>query len=216
MSTPHLYGIYGSTCTQGVLFTATELGVKLDFTTVDFMKGQHKTPEWIENRQPFGKVPAFEDGDLRIFESRAISRYLVEKYGKGSTLIPSTPEARAVFEQWACVESQTLTPEIGKICLWRCWASYKGLQTDPVKAKQALTDATTALAFMDKTLGKTGAYIAGENLTLVDIFPIPYLTVIKDTEEFKEILATYPNISAWWTRVTSRPAWKQVLELSKN
>lgn len=213
---PHLFGIRGSTCTQGVLFTAAELGLELDFTTVDLSKGQHKSAEWVENRQPFGKIPAFEDGALKIFESRAISRYLVEKYGKGSTLIPSSPEERAVFEQWACVESQTLTPDIAKICLWRCWAAYKGLETDPTKAKEALSDMTTALKFMDKTLGKTGAYLTGSNLTLVDVFPVPYFNVIKETEEFKEILSTYSNISAWWSRVTSRPAWKQVQESQKN
>jgi glutathione S-transferase len=38
---------------------------------------------------PFGKVPALQDGALSLFESGALLTYLADKYGK-----LDTPEAR--------------------------------------------------------------------------------------------------------------------------
>jgi glutathione S-transferase len=38
---------------------------------------------------PFGKVPALQDGSLSLFESGALLTYLADKYGK-----LDTPEAR--------------------------------------------------------------------------------------------------------------------------
>ncbi|GAB1524299.1 hypothetical protein RhiTH_007452 [Rhizoctonia solani] len=59
-------------------------GVQYAFTEVDFMNGEHKTPELIHKRNPFGAIPVVVDNDgTRLFESRAISRYLVAKYAKG-------------------------------------------------------------------------------------------------------------------------------------
>jgi glutathione S-transferase len=40
---------------------------------------------------PFGKVPAMQDGELCLFESGALLTYLADKYGK-----LDTPEARWV------------------------------------------------------------------------------------------------------------------------
>src|SRR4051812_37480512 len=47
---------------------------------------------------PFGKVPALQDGKHDVFESGAICTYLADKHGK---LIPKagTPE-RAQHDQW--------------------------------------------------------------------------------------------------------------------
>jgi glutathione S-transferase len=43
---------------------------------------------------PFGKVPAMQDGELCLFESGALLTYLADKYGK-----LDTPEARWVLQQ---------------------------------------------------------------------------------------------------------------------
>lgn len=48
--------------------------VPYEVVTVDLSKGAHKQPEHLA-RQPFGQIPAIEDGDVKAFESRAIARY---------------------------------------------------------------------------------------------------------------------------------------------
>lgn len=45
-------------------------------------QGEHKQPAHLA-RQPFGQIPALEDVDgTKVFESRAILRYLVHAYPK--------------------------------------------------------------------------------------------------------------------------------------
>eukprot|EP00249_Psilotum_nudum_P002357 c15349_g2_i1 orf=83-298(+) len=67
-----VYGIAASTCTGRVLATIFEKGVA-DYAIqkVDLSTGEHKKPEFLA-LQPFGVIPVLKDGDLTIFESRAI------------------------------------------------------------------------------------------------------------------------------------------------
>ncbi|WP_372424752.1 glutathione S-transferase family protein [Salinarimonas chemoclinalis] len=48
---------------------------------------------------PFGKVPALVDGDVRIAESAAISLYFAERYGS-VRFIPADPATRTEMYQW--------------------------------------------------------------------------------------------------------------------
>jgi len=207
---PILYGSYHSTCSQGVLFAAAEANVDIEVVVINFATGEHKKEPHI-SRQPFGKVPAFEDGSLKFFESRAISRYLVDKYGKNSGLVPSTPEERAIFEQWASLEATTYTPELAQICLHRVWAPYKGLEINAEAAQKVLSNLSTALDVMNKRLGVSD-YLAGSHITLADTTMTPYWNIVVNTPEGKEILTTYPNIRSWWGRISSRPTWVKIAQ----
>src|SRR4051795_9201851 len=72
-----VYGHPISTCTRKVLATLAEKGAAFEFVVVDLFKGEHKAAEHLA-RQPFGQVPVLEHDDFRMYESRAIIRYLDE------------------------------------------------------------------------------------------------------------------------------------------
>ena len=62
------------------------------------------------------------DGSFELFESRAIGRYLVTKYGNGSKLLPlavagddKSIETAAKFEQAAAIESEDFDRSAGVI-----------------------------------------------------------------------------------------------------
>ena len=46
-----------------------------------------------------------------LFESRAIARYLVAKYGPDSTLVPKGLQENARFEQAASIEAFNFEPD---------------------------------------------------------------------------------------------------------
>lgn len=55
---------------------------------MDVVKGTHLSPEFV-SMNPNSQFPVLKDGDFAVFESNAILRYLVEKYGgKDNPLYP--------------------------------------------------------------------------------------------------------------------------------
>lgn len=79
-------------------WTLEELGLEYQCQHVALEKGQGQTAEHLA-RHPGGKVPVIKDGELTLFESAPICRYLAEQYGDGS-LLPKDPAARAQVDQW--------------------------------------------------------------------------------------------------------------------
>ena len=106
-----LYGNPHSTCTQRVLTVLHELSIPHELVVIDFAKGEHKAPAFLAV-QPFGQVPYIDDDGFKLFESRAIARYLALKYGGVGTLIPSPSDVRktALFEQAASIELTNFDP----------------------------------------------------------------------------------------------------------
>ena len=75
-----LYGMAMSTCTRRVRCVLEEMGLPYEIVLIDLGKGEQKQPTHLLI-QPFGQVPVLEDTDgTKIFESRAIMRYLLKKY----------------------------------------------------------------------------------------------------------------------------------------
>ncbi|WP_235040727.1 glutathione S-transferase family protein [Vreelandella profundi] len=81
-----------------VSWALEELGVEYQCQHIALDKGEGQTAEHLA-RHPDGKVPALEDGDVHLFESVPICRYLAETYSNG-TLLPDDPAARAQVDQW--------------------------------------------------------------------------------------------------------------------
>jgi len=57
---------------------------------------------------PFGKVPAYEDGEVALFESGAIVLHIAEK----SALLPDEPAARARAKAWVFAALNSVDPDI--------------------------------------------------------------------------------------------------------
>ncbi|KAE8680485.1 Glutathione S-transferase [Hibiscus syriacus] len=77
------------------------LGVDFQCAPINTAAGEHKSDNFLAVN-PFGQVPAFEDGYLKLFESRAITHYVAHEYaGKGTQLLntDSNKEA-AVLTLW--------------------------------------------------------------------------------------------------------------------
>ncbi|CAN6328462.1 unnamed protein product, partial [Urochloa humidicola] len=75
-----VYGPAASTNVARVLVCLEEVGAEYELVPVDMPSGEHKSPAHVA-RNPFGQVPAFQDGDLILSESRAISKYILRKGG---------------------------------------------------------------------------------------------------------------------------------------
>jgi len=209
-----VYGLAMSTCTQRVLTTLTEKGLKFELKAVDFSAGEHKSAKYLEEKQPFGVIPVLIDEDgFKIYESRAICRYLELKYkGKGTELIPSKDvHAQGLFEQAASIETSYFDPHASAIVFERVFKKMKGLgEPDEARVASLKEQLNAKLDVYEKILSKQ-PYLAGQEFTLADLFHLPYgAWLVKLGEDFFE---SRPNVKKWWDKITSRPSWKAVQEM---
>lgn len=170
-----------STCTKRVRLILEELGLKYEFVSVDFSKGEHKAPAYVA-KQPFGQLPYLDDDGFTLYESRAIARYLALKYGGIGKLIPEPSDLQkvALFEQAASVELSNFDPIAHSLTLENIFKPYVdrdrldcavsdrlflcrmfGGKTDPAVVATLKTTLEGKLAAYDVILGKT-KYLAGD------------------------------------------------------
>lgn len=92
----------GTTRTFRPIWTAEELGLDYEHLAIGPRTGETQTAEYTQ-LNPKQKVPYLVDGNVRLSESVAISRYLIERYGQPSTIAaPTCLEARAKEDEWVC------------------------------------------------------------------------------------------------------------------
>ena len=104
-----LYG-FAPTRSIRVLWVLRELDVEFEFVTVDFMKGDHLRPEFLEIN-PAGKVPVLVDDDLVLTESVAIVLYLAEKFSDKGLL----PTDLAHVNRWLLFAATELEQPLGAL-----------------------------------------------------------------------------------------------------
>jgi glutathione S-transferase len=196
-----IFGHPMSTCTRKVLMTLAETNTAHDFVLVDFAKGEHKQAPHI-TRQPFGQVPAMQDGDFELYESRAMCRYINDKVN--GPLIPRENRDRARMEQWISVETSNFTSPVMKFVFHHI---FKREQT-PETLATAGTQLDAALDIMDKQLAAS-PFIAGTSFSLADICFMPYIEYAMNTPA-KDHFTKHPHVMAWWNKISERPTWRKV------
>ncbi|TFK27958.1 glutathione S-transferase [Coprinopsis marcescibilis] len=202
-----LYGNANSTCTKRVANVLHYKQVPFEFVSIDFAKGEHKSPEFLK-KQPFGQVPYVDDDGFIIYESRAIARYIAEKYaGQGRELIPKDLKKKALFEQAASVEGSNFDPYASGIVYEKIFKGFHGQQTNEETVKAHTEKLEAKLAVYDSILANQ-KYLAGDELTLADLFHLPYGALLPASGN--NSIDKFPNVKRWWDDLTSQPSWKAI------
>lgn len=82
----------------------------------------------------------------------------------------------------------------------------KGLgQPDAIRVAQAERDLETVLALYDRILAKQ-RYIAGNQLTLADLFHLPNGAALK-SGKWKAVFENYPSVDKWFSRLQKSETW---------
>ena len=193
-----IFGHPMSTCTRKVLMTLAETSTPYELTVIDFAKGEHKAETHLV-RQPFGQMPALDDGGFALYESRPMCRYINDKVG--GSLVPKDLQGRALMEQWASVETSNFTPHAMKFIYQYIFQRPQ----DAAVLEAAGQGLEKATGIMDKQLART-PFLVGAELTLADIFFMPYIEYAMGTPA-KELFVKSPHVMAWWSKVSERPTW---------
>ncbi|KAK7042922.1 hypothetical protein VNI00_008658 [Paramarasmius palmivorus] len=204
------YGAPLSTCTRRVGTVLYEKQIPYELIPIDLAKGEHKAPDFVKN-QPFGQVPYIDDDGFILYESRAICRYLAAKYAdKGPKLIPDASDLKAtyLFEQAIFIEVSNFDAFAATAVYENVFKTYRGGVPDPKVFNGLIEQLAAKLQAYEVILGKQ-KYLAGDELTLADLFHIPYGTMLSVAGS--NIMSEQgPNVTRWWNEITSRDSWKAV------
>ncbi|KAK9055817.1 hypothetical protein SSX86_026902 [Deinandra increscens subsp. villosa] len=202
-----LYGTVSSDGTQRVQACLHEKEVDFEFISVNISAGEHKTPRFIA-RNPFGEVPALEDGDVTLFESRAITQYIANKYeGKGTDLIMKDPIQLAIQTVWMDTENQRFDQPFSKLIEAAIEGDRSGQDVRQYEKKLE-----SVLDVYEQRLTES-KYLAGDRFTLADLHHLPGMHFLRSTKA-KGWFQGRPHVRAWAADILSRPAWVKVAAMS--
>ncbi|MGO4838762.1 glutathione S-transferase, partial [Rhizobiaceae sp. 2RAB30] len=93
-----IWGRMNSTNVRKVLWCAEEIGLAYEHINAGGSFGVVKGPDYLA-MNPNGLVPCLKDGDLILWESNAIVRYLARQYGR-QPLAAADAGAWASADKW--------------------------------------------------------------------------------------------------------------------
>ncbi|KAL3637377.1 GST superfamily [Castilleja foliolosa] len=208
-----VYGPAYASCPQRVLACLLELGTDFELIPLDLHSAEQKKPDFLL-RQPFGQVPAIEDGNFRLFESRAIIRYYAAKSANegGKNLIGNTLEERALVDQWLEIEVNNYNPLIYTMVLQLLILPRMGLVGDLELVRDCKGKLEKVLDVYEERLSKS-KYLGGDEFTLADLTHLSNTRFLMEEGEMQYLIKERKNVLSWWMDISSRPSWKKVMNL---
>ena len=200
-----LWGFNGSTYVRTVRMLLAEKGVTdYEQVQVNVLKGEPKSPEHLQ-RHPFGKVPVVDVEGFRILETPAITRYL-DAVLPGPSLVPGDPKGAARMDMAICIiDSYGYAPLIGGVVAYHLFPGFVGGKNDEMH-HAGLENGKKVIGELMRI--KAGSpYLAGQDLSIADLYLAPILAYIAITPHKSEFLEL-PGVQAWWDAVSSRESFR--------
>lgn len=150
----------------------------------------------------FGRVPAFRDGDVKLFETSAILRYVEEAF-PGPTLLPKNIRDRAIAEQWVSAINAYMYDAMVR----RYILQYVFKKDDRAVIEGAVKDMEKQLAALERAYVRP--FLAGQQPTLPDYFLAPIVGYLEMFPESKALLARCPRLMQAHAAIKERQSWKE-------
>jgi glutathione S-transferase len=188
-------------------WTLRELEIPFEPIVVSLAKGDARTPEFLA-KNPFGKIPVLEDGDLQLRESSAICTYLADKHPEKGLLPKPGTSDRALVSQWMSFAVADLEQP-----LWRTMR-HRLLYPEKTRIPGEIAVAHADFKALASTLERElrGDYAVGRSFTLADL-SLAYTLRWSRSERVigADLLATFPRLIEYSEFHTSRAAFPREL-----
>ncbi|KAB7497893.1 Glutathione S-transferase 1, isoform D [Armadillidium nasatum] len=173
---------------RSIMLVAKAVGVTLNKKVLDVLKKEQMSQEFIAIN-PQHCIPTLVDGDLKLWESRAICCYLATRYGKDDTLYPNDPKIRVLIDRLLYFDMGTLYKRFGEYV-------YPVIFNDVKPDSEKLQSLHEALGWLEGFINGHD-FAVGNNLTIADY------VLIASVDTFIETgidISKYPNIKNWVQR----------------
>lgn len=151
--------------------------------------------------QPWGQVPAYREGDLRLFECGAIVLHIAESDSE-HRLLPRDPVARGRAISWLFAALNSVDPQLGALTLVDVFEAGSDWSK---AARSAIVER------VDSRLARLADWL-GQRDWLEDQFTVGDLLMVATLRSTDHgLLARHPTLSAYVARGEARPAFQRAL-----
>jgi glutathione S-transferase len=194
--TLHEYALSGN-CYK-IRLTAAHVSAPLERREYDILKGETRTPAFLQEVNANGRIPVLQIGDSFLPESNAACYWLAH----GSALIPTDRFDHADMLRWMNWEQYNHEPNVATMRFFRAFVGMDNLsEAQAASVPMRVENGKAALKLMDDHLA-TRDWFVGDTVTLADIALYAYTHT---AEEGGFALSDYPQVQAWLARVAGQP-----------
>ncbi|HKS57701.1 MAG TPA: glutathione S-transferase family protein [Steroidobacteraceae bacterium] len=151
--------------------------------------------------QPFGQVPAYQEGDLVLFESAAIVHHVAQR---SEALMPPDPASRARVTAWMFSAMNSIEPFVQNLALIDLFYSQE--EWAKLRRPGALQFLERRLNDLATALG-TRNYLEGNRFTAADLLMTTVLRILRHSD----VVAKIPALESYRLRCEARPAFQRAL-----
>lgn len=173
-----------------------ETGVAYQRVPVDLTADAAERDAAFRAASPLCKVPALEDGAVRLADSAAICIYLADRYRPG-VLAPALAAAdRGAFLFWMVYSPGVIEPAM--------WERVNGAK--PNRHSAGWGDFDLMIGALEAAL-RRGPWLLGERFTAADVMvgsSVHFMSMF-------ELLPDSPVLSGYMERCLARPAWQRAM-----
>lgn len=198
-----VWGRRNSVNVQKVLWALEELAVPYTRENVGGSFGGNRDADFLA-MNPNGLVPVIRDGDVTMFESNAILRYLCARYRAGA-LRPKDDWSLAMAEQWMDWQQLTFAPAVTQIFMNMVRSLPENRNDAAVAGGQRA--AADALHIADAWLARHD-WFAGHDFSFGDMVMGAILWRYMGLEIEKPEV---PNVMRWFAAVQRREPFRRAV-----
>lgn len=197
--------IYHAPGTRGfrTIWVCEELGHPYEVVPTSMSKAFRASPEW-RSMVPTGKLPAMTDGDFLMYESCAMTQYILDRYGNGRLQPTPGTEAHARYLQWCWFAEATFSRPIGEVVNHR--RNFGDDLNEAVMEEMKGRARLAAEALDGEMAGKE--YLVQDEFSGADIM-MGYTLLI--FEKVLEEALPGDDVNAYWTRLQAREGYQAAL-----
>ncbi|PZU87597.1 MAG: glutathione S-transferase [Chelatococcus sp.] len=200
-----IWGRLSSINVQKVVWAAGEVGQAFERVDLGGPFGGVREPTFLA-KNPNGLIPVLEDGEVCLWESNSIVRYLAARYGAG-WIWQDDPARRAEADLWLDWTLSVLQPALAPV-LWGVVRKVPE-HTAPEKIAAGLAASEAAMEILEAQLARR-SFLADERFGMADIV---VGTGVHRWLNMPVERKPRPRLQRWYETVAARPAAKAALPL---
>ena len=202
--TVELHGFQYSVYSWIARLALREKGVEYNWAEVNPFS--EVVPAYYLEMHPFKRVPTLVHGELVIYETNAITRYVDEAFD-GPHLQRTQARERARCNQiLSIVDNYAYWPMVRQVFSHGAFRPRTGQPSDELEIRYGLDAAPKVLSSLEQ-LASGGQFLSGDGLSLADIHLAPMIGYFTMVSEANALFNQHERLAAWWSTMSRRAAY---------